>query len=54
MHVTESPKIELVAQFKDKEKRREYTELAYRFGDLVFEVLNAIGTGTRFRRLLIV
>ena len=51
---TEVPKEELMSRFFDKEKRKEYGESAYRFGDLVWEVLDIVGNRNRFHRLLIV
>ena len=44
----------IVQQFMDKEKSRAYMEAAYQFGDGVFHVLNSIGAGNRFHRLLVV
>lgn len=51
---TEVPKEELMPRFLDKEKRKEYGESAYRFGDLVWQVLDIVGNRNRFHRLLIV
>ncbi len=45
---------DLVQQFLDKDLSREYMRRAYAFGDTLFHVLNAIGDGTRFHRLLVV
>jgi hypothetical protein len=51
---TDTSEGELVERFMDEAKRREYFESASRFGDLVFEVLQVFGGGTRFHRLLVV
>ena len=51
---TEVPKEELMSRFLDKEKRKEYGESAYRFGDLIWDVLDIVGNRNRFHRLLIV
>ena len=45
---------ELVAQFLDKNKSREFFIDANEFGNVVFEVLVLIGKGERFFRLLMV
>ena len=54
LEATNAPEAELVNQFLDKNTSRKYTTAAYDFGDLVFEVLNAIGEGNRFHRLMVV
>lgn len=51
---TDVPEADLVKIFMDREKRKAYSESAYQFGDLVFEVLNTIGKGDRYQRLLVV
>lgn len=51
---TEASKEDLIDQFMNREKRKGYTESAYRFGDLVWDVLGIVGKGNRFHRLLIV
>jgi predicted nucleotidyltransferase len=51
---TDASEDELVERFMDEAKRKEYFESASRFGDLVFEVLEAFGGGNRFHRLLVV
>ena len=51
---TEIPKEELMSRFLDKEKRKQYSESAYQFGDLVWNVLDIVGDRNRFHRLLIV
>jgi len=38
----------------DKRQRTEYLDSAYRFGDLVFEVLAVVGKKNLFHRLLVV
>jgi len=45
---------ELVKRFMDPGTNKTYSESQYRFGDLVFEVLQAIGKNNRFHRLLVV
>jgi hypothetical protein len=52
--VTETPKDELIERFLDKDVRRKYVESAYQFGDIVFEVLNTVGKGNSFHRLVVV
>ena len=51
---TEVAKEDLIGRFLDKEKRKEYSESAYRFGDVVWDVLDIVGNRSRFHRLLIV
>lgn len=51
---TEAPEEELVARFMDKTQRDAYVKSAYRFGALVFEVLEIIGERSLFHRLLVV
>lgn len=45
---------DLIARFKNKSDSRAYMAEAYKFGDLVFDALNQIGSGTQFYRLLVV
>jgi len=45
---------EIVRIFMDKDVSRARMSDAHRFGDLLFEVLNGIGNGNRFHRLLVV
>jgi predicted nucleotidyltransferase len=45
---------EMVKRFMDKDKTKTYFESAYRFGDLMFEALSAVGQKNRFHRLLVV
>jgi predicted nucleotidyltransferase len=54
LQTTNANESELVARFLDKEASREYMRDANNFGDLVFDVLNSIGEGQRFHRLLVV
>ncbi len=54
LRVTNAPEEDLVKQFLDKSKSREYVDSAYAFGDTVFKVLQGIGGGHRFHRLLVV
>jgi predicted nucleotidyltransferase len=51
---TEVSEEELVARFLDKQKKKEYWDSVFEFGDLVFAVFNAVGNGNRFHRLLVV
>jgi predicted nucleotidyltransferase len=51
---TDASEDELVQRFMKKQTSGEYFESAYRFGDLVFEVLQTVGRGNRFHRLLVV
>lgn len=54
LETTNAEEKELIRRFLDKDTGRNYTVAAYEFGDLVFEVLNGIGKGGRFHRLLVV
>jgi len=54
LELTDASEEELVRRFLDKKQSNEYFESASRFGDLVFQVLEAIGNRNRFHRLLIV
>lgn len=51
---TDTSEDKLAERFMDEAIRKEYFESASRFGDLVFEVLEAFGGGNRFHRLLVV
>jgi hypothetical protein len=51
---TAVPEEELITRFLNKEQSREYFQSAYDFGDLVFDLLDAIGSKNRFHRLLVV
>ena len=54
LETTNADEKELVKKFMDKETSRSYIGAAYKFGDLVFEVLSIIGVQNRFHRLLVV
>jgi hypothetical protein len=54
LETTSAPEADLLKQFEDKKISRDYMEAAYKFGDLVFEALNQIGSNNRFHRLLVV
>jgi Nucleotidyltransferase domain len=55
LETTNAPEADLVQRFQDKAAAREYTNQAYRFGDLIYEALAAVaGKENRFYRLLIV
>ncbi|HEY1731136.1 MAG TPA: hypothetical protein VGG15_05285, partial [Terriglobales bacterium] len=51
---TDAAEADLVKVFLNREKSREYRREANDFGDLMFDVLSQIGSGTRFHRLLVV
>ncbi len=51
---TNMSEADLVQKFMDKAISEEYMSAAYKFGDLMFDVLGAIGSGNRFHRLLVV
>jgi len=52
---TDASEDELVSRFMDKQKRETYRESASRFGDSVFDVMDAIGKKSpHFYRLLVV
>ena len=51
---TDASEKDLVRVFMDKEKSKQYFESAYKFGDLVFELLHAISGDNLFHRLLVV
>jgi hypothetical protein len=51
---TDAKEEDLVTRFLDKEASSRYFLSAYRFGDLVFDLLDKIGSKTRFHRLLVV
>jgi hypothetical protein len=54
LRTTNRAEKELVSEFMDKDLSRTYMEQAYEFGDTLFDVLNSIGGGSRFHRLLVV
>jgi predicted nucleotidyltransferase len=54
LQATNAEEKELVDRFLDKNTSHEYMREANKFGDLVFDVLNSIGDGQRFHRLLVV
>jgi hypothetical protein len=51
---TDASEGELVKAFLNKESKKRYWDSAFEFGDLVFAVFNAVGSGNRFHRLLVV
>ena len=51
---TDASEDELVTRFLDKRRKKEYSDSAFEFGDLVFAVFNNVGSGNRFHRLLVV
>ena len=51
---TDASEKDLVRVFMDKEQSKQYFESAYKFGDLVFELLHAISGDNLFHRLLVV
>lgn len=54
LKTTNSAETDLVRDFMDKRTSSLHMTEAYKFGDLVFEVLNSIGNSSRFQRLLVV
>jgi hypothetical protein len=54
LETTNASEMELIDRFMDKENSKEYMEAAGKFGDLVFDALDAIGKRSRFHRLLVV
>jgi len=52
--VTNASSEELIAAFLDRDRSRAYMGAAYRFGDLMFDLLQKIGKESRFHRLLVV
>lgn len=54
LETTSCSEAELVSKFRDKKTSQTYLSAAYDFGDLVFEALTSIGSGSRFHRLLVV
>ena len=51
---TDKSEPELIKDFLAPTSRREYMNHAYRFGDLVFRVMEMVGRRNRFHRLLVV
>lgn len=51
---TDVPEETLIQAFMNKEQSKEYLRSAYQFGDEIFAVMEAIGGGNRFHRLLVV
>ncbi|MEX2263074.1 MAG: hypothetical protein WD696_14050 [Bryobacteraceae bacterium] len=54
LQITNAEEEVLVHTFMDREKSQSYITDAYKFGDVVCEVLSSIGNGNRFHRLLVV
>jgi len=54
LETTNAEEKDLVRRMMDKEISQIYMGAAYKFGDLVFEVLTSIGNGNRFHRLMVV
>ncbi len=54
LETTNADEKELVRRFMDKATSQSHMSAAYKFGDLVFEVLTSIGKGNQFHRLLVV
>jgi hypothetical protein len=52
--VTNASEDAIIDRFLDKAKSQKLMSDAYKFGDLVFEVLNRVGSDTKFFRLLVV
>jgi len=51
---TEVAEDELLKVFMDSKASKQFMDSAYKFGDLVFDLLGVIGDGNRFHRLLVV
>jgi len=51
---TDAPEKEIVARFLDGTYGAEYLKFDTRFGDLIYEVLETIGRGNPFYRMLVV
>lgn len=51
---TDKPEDQLVRLFMDKHESEALLKVGFDLGDTVLEALDAIGTGNRFRRFLIV
>ena len=54
LDTTNASESELLGKFIDKKTGQSYMSAAYKFGDLVFEVLTKIGNGNPFHRVLVV
>lgn len=54
LQATNDEESQLVRRFMDKSISRENMDAAYKFGDIVYQALIAIGNGSGFQRLLIV
>jgi hypothetical protein len=54
LSATNANEEELIRRFTEKKASAAYMSAAFKFGDLVFEVLTSIGDGNRFHRLLVV
>jgi predicted nucleotidyltransferase len=54
LETTNSNEKRLVRAFLNKRTSHSHMSAAYKFGDLMFEVLSSIGDGNRFYRLLVV
>ena len=54
LETTNADEKELIRRFMDKKTSQSYLSAAYKFGDVVFEVLTSIGNRNRFHRLLVV
>jgi predicted nucleotidyltransferase len=51
---TDEPEKQLVSRFMDKEQYGDFFKTAFELGDAILQVLDLIGEGNRFRRLVIV
>ena len=52
--ISATPEDELLRQFLDRQKYRDFISAAYSFGDVMFEVLDIVGARNRFHRLIVV
>jgi hypothetical protein len=54
LEVTNDTEAALVRKFMEKDASRCYMDDGYKFGDTLFDVLEIVGKGNRFHRLLVV
>jgi hypothetical protein len=54
LRATNNEEKELIRKFMDTETSQSHMKDAYKFGDILFEVLTSIGSENRFHRLLVI
>jgi hypothetical protein len=54
LHNTDAPENELIARFSEDIQSKKYRDSAFRFGNVMFEIMQKLGEGSVFYRLLIV